>query len=135
MADAPPFRPIRLDHVVLRSPAPERLVAFYRDVLGCRVERINEKAGLWHLRVGDSLVDIVRIAGDDPAPLGAGRNVDHLCLGVAPWDEAAIRAHLSAHGIGAGETARRYGAEGHGPSIYLTDPEGNGVELKGPPEA
>ena len=89
MADAPPFRPIRLDHVVLRSPAPERLVAFYRDVLGCRVERINEKGGplasfgsatAWSTSSGSP--------GDDPAPLGAGRNVDHLCLGVAPWDEA-----------------------------------------------
>ena len=26
----------------------------------------------------------------------------------------------------------RNGAEGKGPSIYLQDPEGNGVELKGP---
>jgi hypothetical protein len=27
----------------------------------------------------------------------------------------------------------RNGAEGEGPSIYLHDPEGNMVELKGPP--
>jgi len=33
-----------------------------------------------------------------------------------------------------GEVARRYGAEGQGPSIYIQDPDGNTVELKGPPE-
>ncbi|WP_380875061.1 hypothetical protein [Sphingomonas sp. DBB INV C78] len=31
------------------------------------------------------------------------------------------------------EIASRYGAEGEGPSIYLSDPEGNMLELKGPP--
>ena len=30
------------------------------------------------------------------------------------------------------DTAARYGAEGEGPSIYVEDPEGNTVELKGP---
>jgi catechol 2,3-dioxygenase-like lactoylglutathione lyase family enzyme len=27
---------------------------------------------------------------------------------------------------------QRYGAEGEGPSIYIEDPDGNTVELKGP---
>jgi hypothetical protein len=39
---------------------------------------------------------------------------------------------LKSHGIEVGEIRRRYGAEGNGISIYLTDPEGNMVELKGP---
>jgi glyoxylase I family protein len=29
---------------------------------------------------------------------------------------------------------RRFGAEGYGESIYLADPEGNRIELKGPSE-
>jgi len=41
---------------------------------------------------------------------------------------------LKSHGIEA-EIKSRYGADGDGPSIYLRDPEGNGVELKGPPSA
>ena len=70
------------------------------------------------------------------APSGAeGRNVDHFCLRVEPFDAEAIRAHLEARGIDAGEVARRYGAEGMGPSIYIQDPDGNTVELKGPPES
>jgi glyoxylase I family protein len=32
------------------------------------------------------------------------------------------------------DSGRRYGAEGMGPSLYLLDPEGNEVELKGPPD-
>jgi hypothetical protein len=40
---------------------------------------------------------------------------------------------LEAHGVVAGPMESRYGAEGEGPSIYVTDPEGNVVELKGPP--
>jgi glyoxylase I family protein len=54
---------------------------------------------------------------------------------VEPFNDAAIRRHLQAHGVSAGATDERYGAEGSGPSIYLQDPEGNTVELKGPPSA
>jgi hypothetical protein len=32
-----------------------------------------------------------------------------------------------------GEVVDRYGASGTGPSLYITDPEGNVVELKGAP--
>jgi hypothetical protein len=81
------------------------------------------------------LIDIV--PADTAGPAGGssrsgGANLDHLCLQIAPFDAAAIAAHLSAHGAACGAEASRYGAEGRGPSVYLTDPEGNGVELKGP---
>ena len=61
-------------------------------------------------------------------------NMDHFCLRVEPFDEPGIRRHLEARDIEVGPVASRYGAEGEGPSIYLTDPEGNVVELKGPPD-
>ncbi len=90
------------------------------------------------LRAGSSLIDLVPVDGKlgrmGGAPPGVeGRNMDHFCLRVEPFDDAAIRAHLQAHGVAAGQVESRYGAEGEGPSIYLTDPEGNVVELKGPP--
>lgn len=44
-----------------------------------------------------------------------------------------MRSHFAAHGIELGPAELRFGAEGEGPSIYLSDPEGNVVELKGPP--
>jgi glyoxylase I family protein len=131
-------RPLALDHVVLRVSDLDRARTFYCDVLGCSFEKWQEQFGLLQLRAGSALIDIIALDG----PLGRvggagpgkeGRNLDHFCLRIAPFDEAALRAHLAAHGVEAGETVQRYGAEGSGPSLYITDPDGNMVELKGPP--
>lgn len=131
------IQPRGLDHVVLRVSNLERSIAFYRDVLGCPVERRLEEFGLVQLRAGDSLIDLVDIAsplGKDggDAPIPNARNMDHFALALSSFDETAIRAHLSRFGVEADETRRLYGAEGYGPAIYLRDPDGNTVELKGP---
>jgi catechol 2,3-dioxygenase-like lactoylglutathione lyase family enzyme len=134
------IRPLGLDHLVLRVVDVRRMVAFYVDVLGCTLERVQEGPGLWQVRAGRSLIDLVPVdgrlgrAGGAPPGIG-GRNLDHFCIGVEPWDPEAITAHLRAHGVDVGDVESRYGAEGEGPSIYVTDPEGNVVELKGPPDA
>jgi len=127
-----------IDHLVLRVIDTERMLGFYRDALGCSLERRQDAIGLIQLRAGRSLIDLVPV--DSPlgraggaAPGAQGRNLDHFCLRVEPFDEAAIRAHLAAHGVSAGALESRYGAEGEGPSLYIADPEGNVVELKGPP--
>ena len=120
-----------LDHVVLRVADLERTVRFYCGVLGCREERRVTSIGLVQLRAGASLIDLVPADG---APEVAGGNMDHFCLRIDPFDEAALRAHLASHGVEVGEIATRYGAEGLGPSLYLQDPDGNTVELKGPPD-
>ena len=129
-----------IDHIVLRVVDLARMLRFYGDVLGCREVRRQDEIGLVQLRAGSSMVDLIPIAGKlgsqgGAAPGREGRNVDHFCFRVEPFDEAAIRAHLAAHGIEAGPAAARFGAEGEGPSIYLQDPEGNTIELKGPPTA
>jgi catechol 2,3-dioxygenase-like lactoylglutathione lyase family enzyme len=128
-----------IDHLVLRVADLERMLAFYCGLLGCTVERRVDSLGLVQLRAGRSILDLVPVEGElgraGGAPPGReGRNLDHFCFRVEPWDEAQIRRDLAAHGIPAGPAQSRYGAEGAGPSIYLTDPEGNVVELKGPPE-
>lgn len=132
-----PFQIRKLDHVVLRIGNLERSLAFYVDVLGCTVEKRQDGIGLVQLRAGQSLIDLVPVDGPlgrkgGAAPEREGRNVDHFALQIAPYDEAAIRAHLEKFGVEIGETGRRYGAEGEGPSIYLYDPDGNMLELKGP---
>ncbi len=137
---APPFQLNRIDHVVLRVRDVAAMRAFYCEVLGCTLERDQAAIGLLQLRAGDSLIDLVDVAGKlgrmgGAAPGAEGRNMDHLCLSVAPFDRAAIVAHLEARGVRVGEFGTRYGAEGEGPSQYLFDPEGNVVELKGPPDA
>ncbi|MEW5862546.1 MAG: VOC family protein [Pseudomonadota bacterium] len=126
-----------VDHLVLRVADLERMLAFYVNVLGLSLVRRRDDLGLVHLRAGDAMLDLVRVDGPlgragGAAPGRQGRNLDHFCLRIEPFDEAAIRSHLAAHGLAAGETARRFGAEGEGPSLYITDPEGNTVELKGP---
>lgn len=132
------FRILHIDHLVLRVSDVARMIAFYRDVLGCSVEKVQAHLGLHQLRAGASLIDLVEVAGllgkaGGRAPGAEGRNLDHLCLRIEPFDEAALRAHLARHGVAVGDVGSRYGAEGDGPSLYLADPEGNVVELKGPP--
>ena len=99
---------------------------------------MQQVLGYSPLRAGAALIDLVpvdgklgRVGGAAPGP--EGRNMDHFCLRVEPFDEVAIRSQLAKYGYAAGPLAQRYGAEGDGPSIYVTDPEGNVVELKGPP--
>jgi glyoxylase I family protein len=133
--DTPGFSISGIDHIVLRVQDVARALEFYRDTLGCTVEREQRAQGLTQLRAGRSLIDLVAADG----PLGRrelraaarGPNVEHFCLSIVPFDEAALRAHLAAHGIEAGDGAVRYGAEGEGRSIYIEDPDGNRVELKG----
>ena len=110
-----------IDHLVLRVSDVAVMLAFYRDVLGCPVERRQDDIGLLQLRAGRSLIDLVPVDGalgraGGAAPGKEGRNLDHFCLRVEPFDERAIRARLEAHGIDAGPLASRYGAEGQGPS-------------------
>lgn len=135
---AAPFTLRGLDHIVLRVKALEPMLRFYTEVLGGTLERRQEELGLVQVRTGATLVDLVPLDGKlgraGGAPPGReGRNLDHFALRIEPYDEAAIRAHLRSHGIEPGESGSRYGAEGEGPSIYLADPEGNLLELKGPP--
>jgi glyoxylase I family protein len=128
-----------IDHVVLRVVDLEKMARFYTEVLGARFEKHQEAIGLYQLRVGTALIDLVPVSGQlgsagGAAPSSEGRNVDHICFRVLPWNGGAILAELRSHGIAA-EIVSRYGAEGDGPSIYLSDPEGNALELKGPPWA
>lgn len=125
-----------IDHVVLRVVDLARMEHFYCGVLGCTVERRRDDLGLVHLRAGRCLIDLVPVDGPlgrqgGAAPGSEGRNLDHVCFRVEPFEPAAIREHLASHGVSAGELVQRYGAQGDGPSIYIRDPEGNTIELKG----
>jgi catechol 2,3-dioxygenase-like lactoylglutathione lyase family enzyme len=129
-----------IDHVVIRVRDLERMIDFYCNALGCALEWRRDDLGLVHLRAGRSLIDLVPVDGPlgrkgGAAPGAEGRNMDHLCLRVEPFDAAAIAAHLRARGAQVSEVAPRYGADGNGPSLYVRDPEDNVVELKGPPQS
>lgn len=132
------FSIVHLDHVVLRVRDVQAMLRFYTEVLGCTVERVQDELGLHQLRAGASLIDLVTLDGKlgragGSGPGAEGRNMDHFCLRIEPFDGDALRAWLSSKGANPGEVVQRFGAEGQGPSLYLSDPEGNVVELKGPP--
>ena len=127
-----------IDHVVLRVTDLDAMLQFYCGVLGCNVEKRQDALGLIQLRAGRSLIDLVPVDGElgragGAAPGSQGHNMDHVCLRVEPFDSEGIRRELISQGVAVGEVVARYGAEGTGPSLYLKDPQGNTVELKGPP--
>ena len=128
-----------IDHVVLRVTDLERMIGFYCDVLGCTVHWRRPDLGLVHLRAGNVMIDLVPVDGQLGRKGGAaagpeGRNMDHFCVRVAPFEVDDIVKHLEAHQARVGEIRPRFGAEGEGVSIYVYDPEDNLVELKGTKE-
>jgi len=127
-----PFVVQGIDHIVLRVRELPRMLEFYRTVLGCAVERQQPELGLTQLRAGRSLIDLVTLEGPLGAgePPGAGRNLEHFCLTVAPFDEPRLTAWLGARGVVAQTPSSRYGAQGEGRSFFVEDPEGNRIELK-----
>ena len=130
-------RILGIDHIVLRVADAEAMIRFYCEALGCSVERREDAIGLIQLRTGAQLIDIVPVDSElgregGAAPGAEGRNLDHFCLRIEPFDPEAVAAALAPFGIAPGPVKRRYGAEGMGQSVYFDDPEGNRIELKGP---
>jgi glyoxylase I family protein len=125
-----------IDHIVLRVSDLERMIEFYCKVVGCSLQWRRPELGLVHLRAGSAMIDLVPVDGQlgrhgGVAPGKEGRNMDHVCLRVHPFDVEQIVKHLEAHQARVGEIRPRFGAEGEGVSIYVYDPEDNLVELKG----
>lgn len=131
-----------IDHIVLRVVDLDRMLDFYVGALGCTMEKVQASIGLYQLRAGRSLIDLIPVDGPlgkegGAAPGSEGRNLEHFCLRIdmqaGSFDADALIRYLRSKGVEPGEVASRYGADGQGPSIYVRDPEGNVVELKGPP--
>ncbi len=134
-----PFQLERLDHLVLRTENLPRLRDFYLD-LGCTVESdIVDSMGMVQLQLGASMLDIVDVEGSlgqmgGAGPGKEGRNLDHFAVRIEPFSEAAILAFCEERGIEAMVLPQPLlGADGFGPAIYIQDPDGNRMELKGPP--
>ena len=147
------FGLLELDHLVLRTRDLPRLRDFYLE-LGCSIERDRRaELGMVQLRIGASMLDIVDVhgpigqsgskPGETDQSLGHGnddhrnldhRNLDHYAVRIEPYDEVAILAFCEARGIQAeAPSFPLLGADGYGPAVYITDPDGNRLELKGPP--
>lgn len=116
----------QLDHIVLNVTDVERSLAWYTGLLGLAPERVDE----W--RAGEVPFPSVRIDEGTIIDLFAidrsGVNLDHLCLVVEPGDVEAIAAD-DRFEVRTGPV-RRWGARGDGTSVYVSDPDGNTVELR-----
>ncbi|MCG7544370.1 VOC family protein [Pseudoalteromonas sp. MM17-2] len=123
-----------LDHVVLRTDDVPRMCAFYEGVLGAQLERVLEQEGLYQLRAGQALIDILSTQGslDSKQPVQVRTSpLAHFCLQISAASEQAVIRTLKAKGVNQSlQFAERYGATGFGRSLYILDPDGNTVELK-----
>jgi catechol 2,3-dioxygenase-like lactoylglutathione lyase family enzyme len=118
------------DHVVLVCQDVERTLAWYQEVLGLEGVRVEAwrrgEVPFPSIRVnGDTIIDLIaeRAPADGPA-----RNVDHLCLVVAPVDFGEVVASGRFEVVDG--PAPRFGARGMGTSLYVRDPDGMTVELR-----
>lgn len=120
------MRVVGLDHVVLRVRDPEASAAWYSDVLGLEVLRLEEwrrgEVPFVSLRV-DATTIIDLLAGEPD-----GTNVDHVALVVEGTDLDELAASGTVDVVR--PVARLWGAQGWGRGLYVADPDGHVVELR-----
>ena len=123
--------PIRIEtvgHVVLKVRDLERSTRFYRDVLGLReVGRLSDR--MVFFSAGDNHHDlaILGVGAGAPSPARDAVGLYHVALKIGNRieDLKAAKAHLEAHGIGPLRLTNHRVSQ----SLYLSDPDGNGLEL------
>jgi glyoxylase I family protein len=134
---APPFSLVGIDHVVFLVDDLNAAMRWYAEVLGCRPGYSYPNIGMEQVWCGAALIVLWDITHPGAAravpPVRGGRNVDHVCIALGPFDENAMRAHLEAHDVRIVQEAFHGGARGMGNSFYVLDPWGNKLELKGSP--
>ena len=133
----PPYALEGIDHILLLVSGMHDALRFYCDVLGCRIESELPEFSMVQLRAGSALIDLVDVgasAGKWALPeIPGGRNLDHVCIAITACDEQDLRDYLAAHDTKIVEERLHKGARGNSLSIYVRDPSGNTIELKGPP--
>jgi catechol 2,3-dioxygenase-like lactoylglutathione lyase family enzyme len=126
------MEPIRLDHVVIAVADWERSNAFYRDVCGAELVRLDEPPPThWRYRFGDVLLS-VHGPGVQPEPVArirAAPGMADLCL-VWPGPIEEALEHLDRQGVEVEDgPVPRNGAAGSGISVYFRDPDGSLLEF------
>jgi glyoxylase I family protein len=134
----PPFTLVGLDHVVFLVDDMARALTFYSQVLGSVPGYSYPALGMEQVWCGSALIVLWDVTHPGAAsavpPVKGGRNVDHVCIATSPFETVAMRQHLKAHGVAIEREATHGGARGMGFSVYIRDPFGNLLEIKGPAE-
>ena len=115
-----------LDHVVINCGDVERSLRFYVDDLGLEPLRVLEwrrnEVPFPSVRIDrGTIIDLF-----DKAP--TGENLNHFCLVVEPTDFEAVKAS-GRFEVRSGP-GTRWGARGDATSLYISDPDGNTIELR-----
>jgi len=133
-----PFNLLGIDHVVFLVDDMDKALHFYQNILGCQIGFCYPELGMKQVWAGAALIVLWDIGHPGAAnaipPVSGGRNVDHVCLSLAPFEHEELKLHLSKHNINIEQEAFHGGARGMGHSFYIRDPFGNRLELKGPPD-
>jgi glyoxylase I family protein len=133
-----PFTLVGIDHVVFLVDDMGKALQFYMGVLGCHAGYSYPQLGMQQVWCGSSLIVLWDITHPGAAravpPVSGGRNVDHVCIATTPFDHEALRSHLMMHDVTIVQEAFHGGARGEGHSVYILDPFGNKLEIKGPAE-
>lgn len=119
-----------IDHIVLTVSDVQRSLDWYTGLLGLEGDRVDE----W--RAGDAPFPSVRVHDgfiiDLFAGTPSGNNLDHFCFVVDPADVEAVAGDERFNVLDG--PAPRWGARGMGTSVYVSDPDGNTVELRSYPD-
>ena len=141
---------IRVHHIAISTPDLERLVAFYRDVLGFEVieefdwekgdQAADQVTGLKDsaakavmLKGGSFHLEIFEFQSPPPKPVDPNRPVcDHglTHFSFEVTDVQAVYDRLKKAGVRFNCPPEKLG--GLGTAIYGRDPDGNVIELQGP---
>jgi catechol 2,3-dioxygenase-like lactoylglutathione lyase family enzyme len=120
---------VDIDHSVLAVSDWDRSNAFYRDVLGAEV--ISLESGRYAYRLATAQLNVhgPGAPAGELARIPVAPGGSDLCFVWPGTPEEAI-AHLESHGveIEVGPVAR-FGARGHGTSVYFRDPDGSLLEF------
>ncbi len=130
------FKIKRLDHLVIKTINIKEMTSFYCFILGYKIQRDSLKeTGLLELSAGESMIDLFDSRHESNlntfSSESKNNTIDHFCILLDNFDETDIKVHLKSFGVECSEIEMNYGSSGYGPSIYIHDPDGNKVELKG----
>jgi catechol 2,3-dioxygenase-like lactoylglutathione lyase family enzyme len=128
-----PIKVTELDHIVLNVSDIDRSLDFYANVLGLKIERLDEfragKIGFPSARINEhTIIDLFPSKESGEKRQG---NLNHFCMVVEKEDFSGIEDYLKTCGVSILKgPISRWGARGRATSVYFHDPDKNEIEIR-----